>query len=377
MQLHQISPSISLIADLDQHGEVDSFLGQQPTSQTQTQSPFQSTAKESSGVMQGKSQNSPFFTMSSSPSSGHDDFLTPATTTQTQINRDTFPGTQVPTTNLPLQTSATMGSGSQTPPRSSVSPPQSFLPPTTSLPQSLYHPTTNLPQTPPVSLNSLPQSPPRPATSWPQTPPQPVTGWPQTPPQSAASFSQATSSASSASSVSQATGPSSVPNSSLQNASQHNRSLSHQVPSGMPPTPSLTVEPVQPHWFYRKGTSRWVPFSYIDSDTLEQALKTSSAGGDRIVPTDGGRYDVNLDKRLRYPLYWEESVSVVRRCSWFCKGDGESKLVPYMEDMAARLEVMIHVLYLYCIFPALTLLPLKDLVPKDDTTTFFHVQEYS
>ena len=104
-------------------------------------------------------------------------------------------------------------------------------------------------------------------------------------------------------------------------------------------TPAATVEPVQPHWFYRKGNSAWVPFSYIDSDCLEQALKTSSASGDRIVATDGGRYDVNLDKRLRYPLYWEEDVSVVRRCTWYYKGDGQSKLVPYKEDMAARLEV--------------------------------------
>lgn len=69
-------------------------------------------------------------------------------------------------------------------------------------------------------------------------------------------------------------------------------------------------------------------------------MKTSSASGDRIVATDGGRYDVNLDKRLRYPLYWEEDVSVVRRCTWFYKGDGQSKLVPYMEDMATRLEVL-------------------------------------
>ena len=69
-------------------------------------------------------------------------------------------------------------------------------------------------------------------------------------------------------------------------------------------------------------------------------MKTSSASGDRIVATDGGRYDVNLDKRLRYPLYWEEDVSVVRRCSWYYKGDAQSKLVPYKEDMAAKLEVL-------------------------------------
>ena len=109
-------------------------------------------------------------------------------------------------------------------------------------------------------------------------------------------------------------------------------------------TPVITqVEPVHPHWFYRKGNSLWLPFSFIDSECLEQALKTASTSGDRIVPTDGGRYDVNLDKRLRYPLYWEETVSVVRRCTWFYKGDGDSKLMPYMEDIAARLEVI------YCV----------------------------
>jgi len=34
-------------------------------------------------------------------------------------------------------------------------------------------------------------------------------------------------------------------------------------------------------------------------------------------------------------------VSVVRRCSWYYKGDAQSKLVPYKEDMAARLEVLL------------------------------------
>lgn len=116
----------------------------------------------------------------------------------------------------------------------------------------------------------------------------------------------------------------------------HYQPSSPQMQSAAPPVVTQ-IEPVQPHWFYRKGNSLWLPFSYADSDCLEQALKTP-ASGDRIVPTDGGRYDVNLDKRLRYPLYWEEGVSVVRRCTWFYKGDGGSKLVPYMEDMAARLE---------------------------------------
>lgn len=269
---------------------------------------------------------------SSSPSSGHDDFLSPVKSNQTQT---AFSGTQVPSANSPLQSSTTMGMGSQTPSRPSVSPPQSFSPSTTSWSQSPPQVTTNAPQTPPVAASTLPQTSPQPSTNWSQPPSQPAVGWPQTPPQPSTGWPQTPSPVSS---VTQSQGLSST---TLQTTSQQYHPPSHQVQSGTPPivTPSVTVEPVQPHWFFMKGNSAWLPFSFIDSDCLEQALKTPSTSGDRIVPTDGGRYDVNLDKRLRYPLYWEEGVSVVRRCTWFYKGDGESKLRPYMEDMAARLEV--------------------------------------
>lgn len=310
-------------ADLKHVGEVDSFLGQQSSPQQQAQAPFQSPPKDSSGVPQGKNQSSPFFTMASSSSFSNDDFLSPGTTTQSAA--DSFPGPQVPATKSPFQPSTAVGSGSQTPPRPSANLPQSYPPSTASRFQSPPPPVTNLPQTPPVPSSSLPQTPPQPATSWPQTPPQPAGGWPQAPPNAA--------------NLSQSTSPPFVPQTS-QSLSRF--SSPQQVQSGMPSsvTPAVTVDPVQPHWFYRKENAAWMPFSYIDSDCLEQALKTSSASGDRIVATDGGRYDVNLDKRLRYPLYWEEDVSVVRRCTWYYKGDGQSKLVPYKEDMAARLEVL-------------------------------------
>ncbi|XP_020623871.1 SEC23-interacting protein-like [Orbicella faveolata] len=307
---------------LEHAGEIDSFLGQQSAPQLQAQGPFQSPTKDSPGVLQGKNQSSPFFTMASPSSSGQDDFLSPATTTQSVAS--SFPSPQVPATKSPYQPSTAVGSGPQTPPRPSADLPQSFPPPPASRFQSPPPPVTNLPQTSPIPSSSLPQTPPQPAASWPQTPPQPAGGWPQTPPNAA--------------NLSQSTSPPFVPRTSPQPLSHS--SSPQQVQSGMPPsvTPAATVEPIQPHWFYRKGNSAWMPFSYIDSDCLEQALKTSSASGDRIVATDGGRYDVNLDKRLRYPLYWEEDVSVVRRCSWYYKGDAQSKLVPYKEDMAARLE---------------------------------------
>ena len=91
----------------------------------------------------------------------------------------------------------------------------------------------------------------------------------------------------------------------------------YTVPPSTPVAPSRLPEPIVPHWFYFKEGRKWTPFSHIDSESLELASKTPSSGESRIVPTDGGRYDVDLDKRLRHAIYWEESVSVVRRCSWF------------------------------------------------------------
>ena len=301
----------SATAELEQYGEVESFLGQQGSSQQQVQTPFRSQ-KESPGMLQERNQSSPFFTMSSSSSSSgaHDDFLSPA-----QNVMNTSSGYQTPTANL-----TAVGPGTYTPSRSSTTPPQSFPPTAASWSQSPPQPVSNSPHTPSVGSTLSHQTSPQPATSLPQTLPQPVARRPPSTP--------------STSSTTQSTG-SSQPHTSPQPLSHYNVPSSQQVQSG----PAPVLEPVQPHWFYRKGASVWVPFSFIDSENLEQALKSSSASGDRIVATDGGRYDVNLDKRLRYPLYWEEAVSVVRRCTWFCKGDGESKLVPYMEDMAARLEV--------------------------------------
>lgn len=90
-----------------------------------------------------------------------------------------------------------------------------------------------------------------------------------------------------------------------------------------------------------KDGNVWVPFSFIDSNSLEQALRVHSRGtGIEVVATNGGRYDVDLEQRLRHAIYWEEKVSVVRRCMWFYKGAGEAKLVPYPEDLSARLEVL-------------------------------------
>jgi hypothetical protein len=84
----------------------------------------------------------------------------------------------------------------------------------------------------------------------------------------------------------------------------------------------------------------WTPFSWKDSSLLQQSFSSPPRGNDRIIATDGGRYDVNIDKRTRTSVYWNEPVTVVRPCTWFCKAhDGENKLIPYEEGIAAKLEV--------------------------------------
>uniref|UniRef100_A0A8C4RK16 DDHD domain containing 2 n=1 Tax=Erpetoichthys calabaricus TaxID=27687 RepID=A0A8C4RK16_ERPCA len=102
-----------------------------------------------------------------------------------------------------------------------------------------------------------------------------------------------------------------------------------------------SYEPVRPHWFYCKQTDfkdTWVPFSKEDSQKLEEAFNSATEGLEKvIVSTEGGRYDVHLADRKQYPVYWEQAVSEVRRCSWFYKGD-KDKFIPYPEAISDQLE---------------------------------------
>uniref|UniRef100_A0A2K6TDQ4 DDHD domain containing 2 n=1 Tax=Saimiri boliviensis boliviensis TaxID=39432 RepID=A0A2K6TDQ4_SAIBB len=100
-------------------------------------------------------------------------------------------------------------------------------------------------------------------------------------------------------------------------------------------------EPVSPHWFYCKivdSKETWIPFNSEDSQQLEEAYSSGKDCNGRIVPTDGGRYDVHLGERMRYAVYWDELASEVRRCTWFYKGDKDNKYVPYSESFSQVLE---------------------------------------
>ncbi|XP_027721163.1 phospholipase DDHD2 isoform X1 [Vombatus ursinus] len=100
-------------------------------------------------------------------------------------------------------------------------------------------------------------------------------------------------------------------------------------------------EPVSPHWFYCKiidSKETWIPFNAEDSQRLEEAYGSDKDCNGRVVPTDGGRYDVHLGERMRYAVYWDELASEVRRCTWFYKGDKDNKYVPYSEGFSQKLE---------------------------------------
>lgn len=99
--------------------------------------------------------------------------------------------------------------------------------------------------------------------------------------------------------------------------------------------------PVYHHWFHKKEVETkilWQPFSMLDSLALEEAFTSTEISPDTAVATDGGRYDVNILRRQRSAVYWEEGATEVRRCSWFYKGAIDSRYVPYEESLATRLE---------------------------------------
>lgn len=123
--------------------------------------------------------------------------------------------------------------------------------------------------------------------------------------------------------------------------------VSARPPGPAAPGPPLFVlqnqyEPVQPHWFYCKEVEYkqlWMPFSVFDSVNLEEIYNSVQPDPESVVlATDGGRYDVYLYDRMRKSVYWEEEPTEVRRCTWFYKGDTDSRFIPYTEEFSEKLE---------------------------------------
>ncbi|XP_034026034.1 phospholipase DDHD2 isoform X3 [Thalassophryne amazonica] len=101
----------------------------------------------------------------------------------------------------------------------------------------------------------------------------------------------------------------------------------------------VPYQPVQPHWFFchRATDNTWLPFSREDSDKLEKAYSTADRE-EVVVAVDGERYDVHVKERMRYAIYWDQAPTEVRRCTWFYKGDKDTRFMPYTEDISESLE---------------------------------------
>lgn len=77
----------------------------------------------------------------------------------------------------------------------------------------------------------------------------------------------------------------------------------------------------------------------FDSSNLEEIYNSVQPDPESVVlGTDGGRYDVYLYDRVRKAVYWEEEPAEVRRCTWFYKGDTDSRFIPYTEEFSEKLE---------------------------------------
>ena len=92
------------------------------------------------------------------------------------------------------------------------------------------------------------------------------------------------------------------------------------------------------NYIYISLTCMFVWLCYIWIIVNEGNIPSEEA----IVATDGGRYDVDVGRRSRQAIYWEEAPSSVRRCSWFFKGSLETRYTPYDEEMAEKLEEEYH-----------------------------------
>ncbi|CAF1367653.1 unnamed protein product [Adineta steineri] len=94
---------------------------------------------------------------------------------------------------------------------------------------------------------------------------------------------------------------------------------------------------IKPYWFYSKkiqGRMTWIPFSLIDVQRIDEAYNRNQ----EIIATNGNRYDVNLVKRIRTPIYWDDEPNEIRRSKWFFLPEQDTRFIPYDEQMNEMLE---------------------------------------
>ncbi|XP_023385841.1 SEC23-interacting protein [Pteropus vampyrus] len=310
-------------------GEEDSFLGQT--------SAHTSTPQTFSYFSQVSSSSDPFGTIGQSPlttaaiSAGQSAFSKPPAalpfTTGSQDVSNAFPPS-VSKAQYGAPPSSQMGINTYLPSQPSSLPPSNFGSPPQGIPQQGYNPYRHTP----VSSRANPYITP-PQLQQCQTP-----GHPTHPPPSGSPVQVYQMPPGSLPPV-----PPSV-QSGLSPPQQ--QALARPVGSSVQVPPPFILqnqyEPVQPHWFYCKEVEYkqlWMPFSMFDSLNLEEVYNSVQPDPESVVlGTDGGRYDVYLYDRVRKAVYWEEEPAEVRRCTWFYKGDTDSRFIPYTEEFSEKLE---------------------------------------
>lgn len=85
----------------------------------------------------------------------------------------------------------------------------------------------------------------------------------------------------------------------------------------------------------KPGSQKWTPFSEKDNRDLERAYKQ---GKETRVPVAQDKlFEVDVNERKLYPVYWSGSSIDVLRATWFLDA-GSGKYMPAEEALADRLE---------------------------------------
>ncbi|XP_059121905.1 SEC23-interacting protein isoform X3 [Peromyscus eremicus] len=318
-------PAVADKEDSTDVGEEDSFLGQT--------SVHTSTPQTFSYFSQGSSNSDPFGNIGQSPSTapavsaGQSAFSKPPATlpftTGSQDVLNAFPPS-VSKAHYGAAPSSQMGMNTYLPSQPSSLPPNFGSPPQ-GIPQQGHNPYRHTP----VSSRANPYITP------PQLQPCQTPGHPSYPPPSGPPVQT----------YQMPPGPMPPLPPSMQSPAQQQVPARPAGPHVQGPAPFVLqnqYEPVQPHWFYCKEVEYkqlWMPFSVLDSLNLEEIYNSVQPDPESVVlGTDGGRYDVYLYDRMRKSVYWEEEPAEVRRCTWFYKGDTDSRFIPYTEEFSEKLE---------------------------------------
>ncbi|ORX46975.1 DDHD-domain-containing protein [Hesseltinella vesiculosa] len=87
-----------------------------------------------------------------------------------------------------------------------------------------------------------------------------------------------------------------------------------------------------------KAPAVWTPFSNQDSLALEKAFLSNET---KVNVAEDMLFEVQLDKRIIYPVYWNGPSYMVRRATWFVQVDGSTWL-PCEENLAEQIEIGYH-----------------------------------